>query len=600
MPHLSLTTRAFLFSFLPVCLVLLLSFWALSEANRELIEQELRQSLLDSDALLNRVNLAHSRQTSKLLAQLTDSAGLKAAVGLLSEGHGDPSLTEQIQRTIETQLRELHASLPFDLIAVSDLHGRTIAALAGPDARALSPLPSLSTQPGLEEVQNWLYQLEAVPVVIAGEPAATLIFGTRFELSNLSIAGQAVLLRDGKVALSMLPARWNAAIEKQVAGSCSKPVSSCEIVLGTESFVVSQLETARLGNGYRLLGFRSLDSRLHQFNAAFFRILLEVGAAGIVLALLGTLLTSYSVSQPLRHLVAQLKESESAGELPKRLRIENGVRELDALAAAFNRVAEAERASRQELESAKDAAESANRMKTEFLTNISHELRTPMNGVLNMTDLLLDTSLTSDQQDYANVVRECGQSLMALIDDILDFSLLDANKLKLEVAPFDFHELLAGIAVHTQSRAEQKGLQFEFSYSEGGPRNFIGDRVRIRQIVMQIADNAVKFTAKGSIHIHYDCSYAGEQDALCRIVVSDTGIGIDPQKNSFIFQKFSQIDGSLTRRYGGTGLGLAMAKELTELMGGEIGVESRLHGGSQFWVRLTLPVAESAVRSERS
>src|SRR5690242_8564339 len=134
MPHLSLTTRAFLFSFLPVCLVLLISFWALSAANRELIEQELRQSLLDSDALLNRVNLEHSRQTTKLLAQLTDSAGLKAAVGLLAEGHGDPSLMEQIQRTIEAQLRELHASLPYDLIAVSDLHGQTIAAI-GADSK---------------------------------------------------------------------------------------------------------------------------------------------------------------------------------------------------------------------------------------------------------------------------------------------------------------------------------------------------------------------------------------------------------------------------------------------------------------------------------
>src|SRR6185312_7847841 len=341
MPHLSLTTRAFLFSFVPVCLVLLLSFWALSAANRELIEPALPQSLLDSDAPLNRVNREHSRETSKLLTQLTDSAGLKAAVGLLAEGRGDPSVMEQIRRTIEVQLRELRASSPYDLIAISDLHGNTVAAVASPNSQALEPLPVFRAQPGLEQIQNALYQLESVPVMIAGEPAAMLILGTRFELSNLSIAGQAVLLRDGKVVLSMLPARWNTDIEKQIAEGCVQAASSCEITLGAESFVVSQLETARLGEGYRLLGFRSLDSRLHQFNAAFFRILIGVGAAGIVLALLGTLLTSYSVSQPLRHLVAQLKQGESAGELPERLTVQNGVRELDSLAEAFNRVAEA-------------------------------------------------------------------------------------------------------------------------------------------------------------------------------------------------------------------------------------------------------------------
>lgn len=599
MPHLSLTTRAFLFSFLPVCLVLLLSFWALSAANRQLIEQELRQSLLDSDALLNRVNREHSRQTTKLLAQLTDSAGLKAAVGLLAEGRRDPSVMGQIRRTIEAQLRELHAASPYDLIAVSDLHGKTVAAVASPNSHALEPLPALRAQPGLEQIQNALYQLEAVPVIIAGEPAAMLILGTRFELSNLSIAGEAVLLRDGKVMLSMLPARWNTDIEKQIAEGCVQAASSCEITLGTESFVVSQLETARLGEGYRLLGFRSLDSRLHQFNAAFFRILIGVGAAGIVLALLGTLLTSYSVSQPLRHLVAQLKQSESAGELPERLTVQNGVRELDSLAAAFNRVAEAERGSRSELESAKDAAESANRLKTEFLTNVSHELRTPMNGVLNMTDLLLDTSLTADQQDYASVVRECGQSLMSLIDGILNFSLLDSGKLKLDLAPFDFHEILAAAAADVQTRAEQKGLHFELSYSSGEPRNFIGDRERIRQVITQIADNAVKFTEKGSVHIHCECSHIGEQNALCHIAVTDTGIGIDPGKSAFIFQKFSQVDGSLTRRYGGTGLGLAMAKELIDLMGGEIGFESRLNAGSRFWFRLTLPVSEPVARLEQ-
>jgi len=389
----------------------------------------------------------------------------------------------------------------------------------------------------------------------------------------------------------MLSARWNADIERQIRERCAKPISACEVTLGRENFIVSQLDTARLGDGYQLLGFRSLDGRLNQFNAAFIRILMEVGTAGIVLALLCTLVTSYSVSQPLRGLVAQLQQSESAGQMPEQLTVGNGVRELDALANSFNRVTEAERRSRRELEVAKNAAESANRLKTEFLTNVSHELRTPMNGVLGMTDLLLGTALTEDQQEYATVVRASAESLMSLIDNILDFSRLDTGQLRIAAAPFDLHDLVVRVTADVQAQAAQKGLSVERFYPASAPRRFVGDARRIQQILMHLAGNAVKFTEKGFIRIHCECLLQGEEEAMLRLVISDTGIGIDPEKRDFIFQKFSQVDGSLTRRHGGTGLGLAIAKELVELMHGEIGFESRCPAGSSFWFTLTLPIA---------
>ena len=549
----------------------------------------------DSDILLNRANLEYSQRTTRILPGLADSAGLKAAVGLLAEGAGDPSAATQIRRTIEAQLRELQSSSIYDLIAVSDLHGRTVAAIGGPELQALTSLPALPSEPGLEQIQQVLYQLEAVPISIGGEPAAVLKLATRFELNRLPVAGQAVLLRDGKVYLSMLGPHWNGDIERQISDRCAKPISACEVTLGRENFVVSQLETARLGNGYQLLGFRSLDMQVHQFNAAFIRILMEVGAVGILLALLCTLITSHSVSQPLRGLVAQLKQSEPAGHMPEHLTVGNGVRELDALATAFNRVAEAERRSRRELELAKDAAESANRLKTEFLTNVSHELRTPMNGVLGMTDLLMGTTLTEDQQDYATVVRDSAQSLISIIDNILDFSRLESGKLSLSAAPFDLHDLMTNLAADLRARAAQKRIPVELSYAAAAPRRFIGDATHIHQVLIQLGENAVKFTEKGFVRLHCECTAQGDKEAIVSLVVEDTGIGISPDKHDFIFQKFSQVDGSLTRRHGGTGLGLAIAKELIELMQGEIGFESHLNAGSRFWFRLTLPVSKPSL-----
>ena len=353
-----------------------------------------------------------------------------------------------------------------------------------------------------------------------------------------------------------------------------------------------------LGQGYRLIEFRSLDRSVREFTAGWASILGEVGAGGVFLALLFTLVTSQSVSRPLRDLIAQLLLAERTNQLPEKVATGQAVGELRMLSETFNRVAAAERRSRDELEKAKVAAESANRAKGEFLANISHELRTPMNGIIAMTELLIDTGLTADQKQFATTVRESSESLLVIINDILDYSRLDAGKLVLMPAPFDLRATIKEVTDLLSAQASIRGLRLGVAYPSSAPQRFVGDALRIRQIITNLVGNSIKFTERGQVLVSVECQEASSGDADIRLSVKDTGIGIPAEKLEIIFDKFTQADGSMTRRYGGTGLGLAIVKQLVETMNGSCGVESVLGEGSTFWFRVRLPLdapQESAV-----
>jgi signal transduction histidine kinase/CheY-like chemotaxis protein/HPt (histidine-containing phosphotransfer) domain-containing protein len=453
---------------------------------------------------------------------------------------------------------------------------------------------SAAADSGLWPCGDHIYQVVAIPLIFDSDDGAALsrpdgaiILAAQIDdaaAAELALAhhAQVTFLMDGNAAASSLPIparnqlvdlyrvnRWPASTAFVFQFQGAKLHGSIQDLIDSSSqTVVAQMLIQR-------------DQQEDAVQRKLLESLVLIMATGVLLAGIGSFVISAAITRPVQDLVSGARKVAD-GDLDFSLPVTRRD-ELGQLATSFNNMVSQLR-TREELIRQVAHAQSASRAKSQFLANMSHEIRTPLNGVIGMTELLLGTKLSEQQRHFVSLAKSSGQLLGSLIDDILDLSKIEAGKLEMECIDFDLYACTEEVVELLTERAARKNLDLACHFDRDVPRRANGDPGRLRQILVNLINNAIKFTSTGSVSV----SVTREAD-LVRFAITDTGIGIPPDRMDRLFKPFSQVDASTTRQFGGTGLGLAIAKQLAELMGGAIGVQSLPGQGATFWFTIKLP-----------